>query len=319
LKVHRYLTFLPSYLTIHVMEINKWMNNSLPGLVEEIRSRIETGHHIENCNYLGLAGRKEIYEILDHLLSVLFPGRYSKDSVPKDDLSFYIHDVLRHISFKFSRHLKDAFHHFCRKRTPACDTKDCDNCAYESLTYLIESIPDIRDVLQQDIEAAYFGDPAANSIEEIILSYPAIDAIATYRIAHLLYQKDVPVVPRILSERAHSLTGIDIHPGAAIGPGFFIDHGTGVVIGETCSIGKNVKIYQGVTLGALSPFDKDGNPRKGEKRHPDIEDDVIIYANATILGGKTVIGKGAIIGGNTWITASVKPGTLVYRNTNVTT
>jgi serine O-acetyltransferase len=123
---------------------------------------------------------------------------------------------------------------------------------------------------------------------------------------------DVPIIPRIMAERAHSRTGIDIHPGAVIGPRFFIDHGTGVVIGETCRIGANVKIYQGVTLGALSPFDKDGNPRKGEKRHPDIEDDVIIYANATILGGHTVIGKGVVIGGNTWITKSVPTGTCVY-------
>jgi len=300
------------------MEINEWMNNSLPGLVEELRTSIETGHHIENCDYLGLAGRKEIYDVLEDLLSVLFPGRYSKDNVSKDDLSFYIHDVLRHISFKFSRHLKDAFHHFCQKRTENCEMKNCTDCAHKSLTYLMDSLPATRRILQQDIEAAYFGDPAANSIEEVILSYPAVDAIATYRLAHLLYQKDVPVVPRILSERAHSITGIDIHPGAKIGPGFFIDHGTGIVIGETCGIGKNVKIYQGVTLGALSPFDKEGKPRKGEKRHPDIEDDVIIYANATILGGNTVIGKGSIIGGNTWITASVDPNTVIYRNALVT-
>ncbi len=294
------------------------MNTSLPDLVDQLRTQIEKGHHIENCNYLGLAGRKEIYEILEDLLAVLFPGRYSKDNVPRDDLSFYIHDVLRHVSFRFARHLKDAYRHFCLKRKPECDVKDCDNCAYESLTYLIESLPAIRNTLQHDIEAAFFGDPAAHSVEEIILSYPSIDAIATYRIAHLLYQKEVPVIPRILSERAHSITGIDIHPGADIGPGFFIDHGTGVVIGETCRIGNKVKLYQGVTLGALSPFDREGKPRKGEKRHPDIEDDVIIYANATILGGKTVIGKGAIIGGNTWITASVQPGTVVYRNANIT-
>lgn len=300
------------------MEINKWMNNSLPALVEELRKSIERGNHIENCKYLGLAGRKEIYEILEDLLAVLFPGRYSKDNVPGDDLSFYIHDVLRHVSFKFSRHLKDAFRHFCLKRRPECDLKKCDNCANESLTYLVESLPAIRDVLQEDIEAAFHGDPAAHSVEEIILSYPSIDAIATYRIAHLLYEKEVPVVPRILAERAHSITGIDIHPGAEIGPRFFIDHGTGVVIGETTRIGKNVKLYQGVTLGALSPFDKEGNPRTGQKRHPDIEDDVIIYANATILGGSTVIGRGSVIGGNTWITASVKPETVVYRNTNIT-
>jgi len=300
------------------MDINKWMNGTLPDLVEDLQRAIETGHHVEDCNYLGLAGKKEIYEVLEDLLSVLFPGRYSKDSVSKDDLNFYIHDILRHISFKFSRHLRDAFTHFCRRRTSECDPSDCLDCAYESLTHLIESLPVIRGTLQKDIEAAFFSDPAANSIEEIILSYPAIDAIATHRIAHLLYEKDVPVIPRILAERAHSLTGIDIHPGARIGPGFFIDHGTGVVIGETTVIGNNVKLYQGVTLGALSPFDKEGKPRKGEKRHPDIEDDVIIYANATILGKNTVIGKGAIIGGNTWITTSVAPGTVVYKNANIT-
>jgi serine O-acetyltransferase len=177
---------------------------------------------------------------------------------------------------------------------------------------LIESLPRIRELLMQDIQAAFDGDPAARSLDEIVLSYPCIEAIATYRIAHMLYKLDVPIIPRILSERAHSRTGIDIHPGADIGTRFFIDHGTGVVIGETSRIGNNVKIYQGVTLGALSPFDKDGKPRKQQKRHPDIEDDVIIYANATILGGHTVIGKGAVIGGNTWITASVPAGAHIY-------
>jgi serine O-acetyltransferase len=230
-----------------------------------------------------------------------------------EDLNFYIHDVLRHVSFKFIRHLRDAYRYFCLKRKPGCNTDDCDECAEEALQFLIESLPEIRKVLQHDIMAAFEGDPAAHSIEEVILSYPSIEAIATYRIAHLLYIKEVPVIPRILTERAHSLTGIDIHPGAEIGPGLFIDHGTGIVIGETARIGKNVKIYQGVTLGAVSPFDKKGRPRKDQNRHPDIEDDVIIYANATILGGKTVIGKGAVIGGNTWITRSVPPGKVVFR------
>jgi len=200
------------------------------------------------------------------------------------------------------------------KRTPECDTKGCDQCAYKSLRELIESLPEIRELLQLDIEAAYSGDPAATSVEEIILSYPCIDAVATYRVAHRLYQSDVPVIPRILTERAHSVTGIDIHPGAKIGRSFFIDHGTGIVIGETTRIGDNVKIYQGVTLGALSPYDKEGKPRTGQKRHPDIEDNVIIYANATILGGDTIIGEGAVIGGNTWITKSVAPGTVVYES-----
>jgi serine O-acetyltransferase len=167
-------------------------------------------------------------------------------------------------------------------------------------------------MLLEDVAAALAGDPAAKFFDEVVLSYPCVEAIATHRVAHRLYSMGVPIIPRMLSERAHSRTGIDIHPGARIGPRFFIDHGTGVVIGETCRIGSNVKIYQGVTLGATSPFDKDGRPRIGQKRHPDIEDDVIIYANATILGGDTVIGKGAVIGGNTWITKSVEPGVHVY-------
>jgi serine O-acetyltransferase len=296
------------------MNLNEWMNQTLPELVKKVRHEIEQGSHIEECTHLGLASRTEIYEVLDELLSVLFPGRYSRDNVSAEDLDFYIHEVLRHVSFKFIRHLKDAFRYFCFKHEKGCDPDNCDGCAEESLQYLIESLPRIRNILQTDIEAAFGGDPAANSVEEVILSYPSIEAIATYLIAHLLYEKEVPVIPRILSERAHALTGIDIHPGASIEGGLFIDHGTGVVIGETTTIGKNVIIYQGVTLGAISPFDKEGKPRKGEKRHPDIQDDVIIYANATILGGNTVIGKGSVIGGNTWITSSVEPGTVVFRN-----
>ena len=215
------------------------------------------------------------------------------------------------MSRQLLKYLKNVFEHFCEDHREHCD---CASRAREVLVQFVETIPEIRNTLLMDVEVAFQGDPAAYSRDEIILSYPFVDAVATYRIAHRLYELGVPIIPRIMSERAHSRTGIDIHPGAQIQPGFFIDHGTGVVIGETCRIGRNVKIYQGVTLGAKSPFDKDGRPRKGEKRHPDIEDDVIIYANATILGGRTVIGKGAVIGGNTWITNSVPPGSIVVRN-----
>jgi serine O-acetyltransferase len=162
------------------------------------------------------------------------------------------------------------------------------------------------------VEAAYEGDPAAKNLDEIILSYPGLEAIAIYRIAHELHIQGVPLIPRIMTEFAHVRTGIDIHPGAEIGDSFFIDHGTGVVIGETCSIGNNVRIYQGVTLGALSfKKDKDGKLFKGIKRHPTIEDNVIIYAGATILGGETVIGRNSVIGGNVWLVDSVPPGTTV--------
>ena len=183
--------------------------------------------------------------------------------------------------------------------------------AEDATVHLLTQLPKIREMLKGDVKAAYDGDPAAKSPEEIVVSYPCIIAIAIYRIAHELYLKEVPLIPRIMAEYAHTRTGIDIHPGARIGKNFFIDHGTGVVIGETSIIGENVKIYQGTTLGALSfPKDERGQIIKGGKRHPTIEDDVTIYAEATILGDIT-IGKGAVIGGNVWIKESVPPGVTV--------
>ena len=184
----------------------------------------------------------------------------------------------------------------------------------ESITLaFMQRVLHIRETLTTDLEAAYLGDPAARSVEEILLSYPSVEAVSTYRIAHELFVLKLPMVPRIMTEAAHAKTGIDIHPGATIGDHFFIDHGTGVVIGETCVIGNNVKLYQGVTLGAKSfQLDENGNPVKGVKRHPNIEDDVVIYAGATILGGDVTVGRGSVVGGNAWITASVPPNSLVF-------
>jgi serine O-acetyltransferase len=292
------------------MNFNEWMNTRLPGVAGELEQGLRGPRDITSEDGLDLTGRNAIHEILDNILAVLFPGSFSKRRILRDDVDFYLADLLRHISFQLNRHILSVFHYRCNKEN--CENCNCDTRSQEALMHLIESLPEIRKLLILDIEAALVGDPAAQYLDEIVLSYPCIEAIATYRIAHLLYQLNVPIIPRIMSERAHSRTGIDINPGATIGTRFFIDHGTGVVIGETCRIGDNVKIYQGVTLGALSPFDKDGAPRKRQKRHPDIEDDVIIYANATILGGHTTIGKGAIIGGNTWITESVPPGAHIY-------
>lgn len=293
------------------MDFSAWLNTGIARIASELEHGIATGSDLCFEDGLDLAGRTEIYQILDDLLAALFPGSYSKESLLKKDLGFFLNDLLRHISFTLRKHMLGVFKYRCSKEK--CSNCNCEQRAVDSLVHLIESLPQIRTLLQYDVQAAFDGDPAARFPDEIILSYPCIEAIATYRIAHLLYKLDVPIIPRIMSERAHSNTGIDIHPGATIGTYFFIDHGTGVVIGETCIIGNHVKIYQGVTLGALSPFDKDGNPLKNQKRHPDIEDDVIIYANATILGGKTVIGKGAVIGGNTWITQSVPAGAHVFR------
>ncbi len=203
-----------------------------------------------------------------------------------------------------------AFEYQC-ELDKCVDCSDCEDNAREAAQSLVESLPRVQGMLQEDIHAAYDGDPAAKSTMEVVMSYPAIQAITTYRIAHQLYENEVPLIPRIMTELAHSRTGIDIHPGATIGQRFFIDHGTGVVIGETTVIGDNVKIYQGVTLGAMSfPKDTAGKPVKGMKRHPNVEDNVTIYAEATILGNIT-LGKGSTIGGNVWLTYSVPPDSKV--------
>ena len=295
-----------------MIDLHDWLNVSMPSTVKKLEQSIVSEYHVETGDYFGLTGCTEIIEILNDLLAVLFPGCYGKEKIAIDDITYYLHDSLRHISRRLIKHLTSVFQYQCRhEQKRYCD---CGDRSRLTLINLIESLPEIRAMLLQDINTALAGDPAAYSLDEIVLSYPFINAVGTYRLAHNLYLQGVPIIPRIMSEHAHSKTGIDIHPGAKIEPGFFIDHGTGVVIGETCTIGTNVKLYQGVTLGALSPFDKTGKPRTGEKRHPDIEDDVIIYANATILGGETVIGRGSIIGGNAWITRSVPAGTTVKRD-----
>ena len=295
------------------MNPTKWMNDRLPQIADRLEQDLLNGPDAIVDDDLDLTGRNDIYEILDDILSVLFPNYYSREKIARADINFFIADTLRHITFRMGKYIREVFNYRCRKGQD-CASCNCENRAHEALCSLIEALPEIRATLLEDIQAAHESDPAARFFDEIILSYPCVEAIATHRIAHKLYNLNVPIIPRMLSERAHSRTGIDIHPGAQIGPRFFIDHGTGVVIGETCRIGRNVKIYQGVTLGAKSPFDADGKPRTGQKRHPDIEDDVIIYANATILGGDTVIGKGSVVGGNTWITKSMPPGAHIYNH-----
>src|SRR5581483_4757745 len=189
---------------------------------------------------------------------------------------------------------------------------DLEALAQQKTVELLRRLPEVRLLLDHDVQAAYEGDPAAKSYHEIIFCYPGMEAVTIYRIAHELLLLGVPLIPRMMAEIAHARTGIDIHPGARIGPGFFIDHGTGVVIGETCDIGRNVKLYQGVTLGALSfPRDAAGNIIRGMKRHPTLEDEVVVYANATILGGDTVIGHHTVIGSSVWLTHSVAPHTVV--------
>jgi serine O-acetyltransferase len=284
-----------------------WIESRVP----EIAKRLREGVAVDDGG-LDIRVRDEIYGIFDDIMAVMFPGYYGCARVSGEKATGGpLVSKLRSVSSRLGGHLHRAFSYHCRA-DGGCGGCDCEERAAHALIEMVESLPDIRATLLEDVSAALAGDPAAKFFDEVVLSYPCVEAIATHRVAHRLYSMGVPIIPRVLSERAHSKTGIDIHPCARIGRRFFIDHGTGVVIGETCRIGSNVKVYQGVTLGATSPFDKDGRPKTGQKRHPDIEDDVIIYANATILGGDTVIGKGAVIGGNTWITKSVEPGAHVY-------
>lgn len=296
------------------MNLNKWLDESLPEVVTKLESSNKEFTKKERS--IGTAGKKRVYDVLDALRSALFPGVYEEYPIDQYNMDMFISGELRRAAMLLAPLLEQAFYNECRREDK--DHSECTGCAIRAARVtakLISSLPEIREMLLQDIQAAYDGDPAVKYREEILLSYPYITAITIHRIAHILYEEKVPVIPRIMSEYAHQETGIDINPGAKIGKRFFIDHGTGVVIGETCTIGDNVKIYQGVTLGALSfALDAAGNPIKGIKRHPDIEDDVVIYAGATILGGDTVIGKGSIIGGNVWLTHSVAPGTKVYNS-----
>jgi serine O-acetyltransferase len=256
--------------------------------------------------------QESIYELLAELLCLLLPGcPGSADHQAHGDTRSH----LDHISRALHVQILKALRYGCDDA--ACpDSCDCHTRAQSITAAFLNNLTEIDAVLSEDLKAAYEGDPAAKSTVEVVMSYPGIIAVAVHRIAHELYKQKVPLISRIMSEWAHSRTGIDIHPGATIGPGFFIDHGTGVVVGETCQIGKRVKLYQGVTLGALSfEQNEDGSLVKGIKRHPDVEDHVTIYAGATILGGNTRIGEGSEIGGNVWLTQSVPPWSKVYNQT----
>jgi serine O-acetyltransferase len=288
---------------------NRLTGEKIENLVCQLTRTYRDDTGINFIDASNLPVRDKIVHILDLLNEVLFPGYTGKRTITKSNLNFIVGDILWQICAELSEQIERAFQYQCRIKK--CDGCDCRTMAENVTRHLLTQLPKIRALLKGDVAAAFDGDPAAKSYEEIVISYPCITAIATYRLAHELYLKQVPLIPRIMTEWAHAKTGIDIHPGATIGRNFFIDHGTGVVIGETSIIGDNVKIYQGTTLGALS-FAKDERGRiiKGGKRHPTIENNVTIYAEATILGD-VVIGKGAIVGGNVWIKESVPPGVTV--------
>lgn len=263
---------------------------------------------INSLESAALPNKRAVIEAFNHLKPVIYLGFYSTRSLNNDNL--------RH---SLSEHLYPSYELFVEQIDRAVSYDRKFHNAFDDLPHgwseevvlrLFEQLPALRRKLNSDVVAAFQGDPAAKSVEEVVFSYPAIKAITAYRVAHILYQEGIPMIPRILSEYAHSETGIDIHPGATIGERFFIDHGTGVVIGETAVIGDNVKLYQGVTLGAIS-VPRCSCEATPAKRHPTLEDHVVVYSGTTILGGETVIGQGSIIGGNVWLTHSVPPWTKV--------
>jgi serine O-acetyltransferase len=285
------------------------LRDRLPSIAEKIiESCTDTGC-FTHVDFEPIPSKQSVIDIIEKLREVIFPGYFNREKLDPVNLKYYMGQTVSVLFDLISEQVTLSIRHDCFRYDKPCS--ECRDRGHEVALALLEEIPGIREILATDIQAAYDGDPAARSTDEIIFSYPGIYAITIYRVAHKLNELGVPLLPRIMTEHAHNLTGIDIHPGARIGESFCIDHGTGIVIGETTEIGRSVRIYQGVTLGALSLPKDAGEKFRGKKRHPTIEDDVILYSGATILGGDTVIGARSVIGGNVWITHSVPPDTKV--------
>ena len=297
------------------------MNDQISRITQDF---LDSYHQLGGINHLSgpnLPSRQGAMAIIEDIESLIFPGFKMEDAVDHGSLQFItgekIHRLIRNLSGEITRSLCYArrltdddspISGKCELASNDLMTRSCRKEAEQLATDLVQAIPDIRAKIHKDVQASFSGDPAAKSMEEVILSYPGVEAITIQRVAHFLWNQKIPLLPRMLTEQAHARTGIDIHPGATIGEFFHIDHGTGVVVGETTIIGDRVKLFQGVTLGALSVKKQEANA----KRHPTLEDDVTVYAGATILGGKTVIGRGSIIGGSVWITDSIPAGSRVY-------
>jgi serine O-acetyltransferase len=290
------------------------IKEALPDLTERIvetYSELPTVTHVGHCP---LPNYETIIEATESLKDILYPGYRRRDSLHLGNVTYHVGDLIDRLHDQLTDQIARALRHEAGPDL-ICDPQrraDFEALGQAKAVQFLRRLPELRHILALDVQAAYAGDPACKSLDEVIFCYPGLDAITVYRLAHLLHQLGVPLIPRLMTEWAHSRTGIDIHPGAKIGRYFFIDHGTGAVVGETTEIGDWVKLYQGVTLGALSfAMDAEGNLVRGTKRHPTIEDHVVIYANATVLGGRTVIGHHAVIGSSVWVTNSVPPYTTV--------
>ncbi|EMI22420.1 Serine O-acetyltransferase [Rhodopirellula maiorica SM1] len=291
------------------------LKEQLPELTEQIVATYTPDDAINHLGHCPLPSYTAVVEILLDLKDVLYPGYRRKTGLHAGNVRYHVGSLIDSLHDQLTTQIARALRHEHRvqKNHMDCESDiDFEAKGQAMAIELLKRIPELRRILATDVQAAYDGDPACQTSDEVVFCYPGFEAITVYRIAHQLVKLHVPFIPRMMTEWAHKQTGIDIHPGATIGDHFFIDHGTGVVIGETCVIGRGVKLYQGVTLGALSfKTDDDGHLIRGTKRHPTIEDGVVVYANATILGGKTTIGRDSVIGSSVWITKSVGPRTTV--------
>lgn len=291
------------------------LKEQLPRLTDEIVATYTAEDSINHLGHCPLPSYTGVVDILQDLKDILYPGYRRKVGLHTGNIHYHVGGLIDGLHDQLTTEIARALRHEHRvhQKHMDCETDiDFEAKGQAMAIELLKRIPHLRRVLATDVQAAFDGDPACQTTDEVVFCYPGFEAITVYRIAHELVQLDVPFIPRMMTEWAHQQTGIDIHPGATIGNHFFIDHGTGVVVGETCEIGEHVKLYQGVTLGALSfPTDAEGQLIRGQKRHPTIEDHVVVYANATILGGRTIVGRDSVIGSSVWITRSVSPGTTV--------
>ena len=293
-----------------VIEFSTEIRHQLPGIIDDLVASGRDPQLFAHVDAELIPSEEKVVEIIQATRRLLFPGYFNGQALDDNQLQYATGMEVNRLFETLSAEIALSVKHDCQRYDLVCT--HCQERGQEEAIKFLRELPEIRKTLTTDVQAAYDGDPAAKNVDEVIISYPGVLAITIHRMAHQLWRQNIPLLPRIMSEYAHSITGIDIHPGATIGQSFFIDHGTGVVIGETTEIGEQVRIYQGVTLGALSlPKDQVEQLRQ-EKRHPTIEDDVTIYAGATILGGETVIGRGSVIGGSVWITNSVPQGTKVF-------
>lgn len=288
------------------------LKEQLPELTNQIVQTYSENRLISHLGHCPLPNYEVVNAAIEDLKEIIYPGYRRREGLHIGNVTYHVGDLIDGLHDRLTTQIARALRHDAGLSQDCGGDQDFEALGQAKAILFLEELPELRRALALDAQAALDGDPAVKTLDEVIFCYPGLEAVTVYRLAHALHELEVPLIPRMMTEWAHSKTGIDIHPGAKIGHHFFIDHGTGVVIGETCEIGNHVKLYQGVTLGALSfATDGDGNLVRGHKRHPTLEDYVVIYANATVLGGETIIGHHSVIGSSVWITRSIEPHTTV--------